>query len=126
MRELKFRVWIGKEYLDDFNLDRISVGSNRSLSVIGYPGVIIEQFTGLVDRHGVEIYEGDMLKAKHDDGQYDTGEVVYGSKGAFCLYLPCVASGIKTPLLNYIHGMMFPEYDFEVIGNIHENGELLK
>ena len=88
--------------------------------------VILMQYTGLKDKKGVEIYEGDIIKAKHDDGRYDTGEVVYGSKGAFCLYLPTVATGIKSPLLNYIHGMMFAESDFEVIGNLYENPELLK
>ena len=132
MREIKFRVWDKSssqmsietislsdwgDYLIDFKDGAVDVAADY---------VVWLQYTGLKDKNGMEIYEGDVIRVKHDDGRYDIGNIVYGSKGAFCLHLPNVGTGIKTPLLNYIHGIMFAEFDFEVIGNIYEHPELLE
>lgn len=144
MREIKFRAWEPdtKKMVDVFGVNpmvqKVYLSHQQLFGTAGddlllsyspdeeYSYVRLMQYTGLKDRNGVEIYEGDIIKAKRDDGLYDIGEVVHGSKGAFCLHLPKVATGIKTPLLNYIHGMMFAEHDFKVIGNIYENPELLE
>ena len=126
-REIKFRVWNpnANKFVAYAGVNEMPLHEAGAIT-LKVPVYEILQYTGLKDKNGVEIYEGDVIRAKHDDGRYDIGNIVYGSKGAFCLHLPNVATGIKTPLLNYIHGIMFAESDFEVIGNIYEHGNLLE
>jgi uncharacterized phage protein (TIGR01671 family) len=72
----------------------------------------IGQYTGLKDKHGEEIYEHDIGKfyGKH------IGKIVYRI-GGFFFEEP---SGRHTPL------QLFNPLDFEIIGNIHDNPELVQ
>ena len=97
-REIKFRAWNkNDETFTYFDL-------NDQVEPMGRP---ITQFTGLKDKNGKEIYEGDLIKA---DWHWE--EPVEVELGPF-----------------WFHEMI--EYgldgkNFEVIGNIYENPELLK
>lgn len=86
-----------------------SVGGGRSLNLID--GVLM-QLTGLKDLNSIEIFEGDILFDKHHNPQI--GVVVF-YEGAFQL----LANNMYYPLIQF-------DGDVEIIGNIHENPELLE
>ena len=70
-------------------------------------------YTGLKDKNGKEIYEGDVVIASRDD---------YTHKGNVVIKWNDEAAGF---MLGYIDNLMSIYYEYEIIGNIHENPELL-
>ena len=121
MREIKFRVWDGKslfeeefgpfsEYtLSDGVLVKKAGDYNNGEGWTEPTKDILEQYTGLKDKNGVEIYEGDI----YTDIEGDT-EVVTYSQGTWSYSYRLLEFGDN------------PSKEYEVIGNIHENKELLK
>ena len=76
--------------------------------------VVVMEFTGLLDKSGKEIYEGDVVKLSE---RYELREVIFeeGTFGWKSLVFPIITPFCTVDLT-----------DTEVIGNIYENPELLK
>ena len=115
MREIKFRAW----HID--NKEMIYQGWNKTYFVtisnlFAYGGSVeFMQYTGLKDKNGKEIYEGDILNI-----------VTYGSEEQ--KYIAKVQFDESRYIVRNKYGYA-PLYDLpphEVIGNIYENPELLK
>lgn len=151
MREIKFR---GKDLLKgEWRYGYLHLpngGDNLMIQVDNYDsfGVIpttIGQNTGLKDKNGKEIYEGDVLHIK----QYENnGYRLFGTDVSFpnCFTLDeCKGKLLResNALVYFTEGCMcvgdmfisalfgdmrysFPLFEFEIIGNIHDNPELIK
>jgi len=113
-REIKFRAWNITQSLMIEDASHLLPLYNEDL-----PGdkVILMQFTGLKDKNGRGIYEGDIVSNGHDTGIIKWDKI-------HCAFR---AYWIATALDDDVSWIPFKGMKYnEVIGNIYENPELLK
>lgn len=133
MREIKFRAWyvprkemVEPDKLESINFEVKTLGvylpiENKGYNKLRLSDFILMQWTGLVDRNGKEIYEGDIakhLEPESEDGPAfeEIGVVEWGDSAGYLH--TCKNDDGETRWLLSTRYM-------EVIGNVHDNPELI-
>lgn len=123
-RIYKFRAWDGKRFINPKEFHIYGDGVISAISLIDSTTLKIMQFTGLLDKNGKKIYEGDLVKYGHcikdwhDKALSGNHQVIFEG-GRFVVH-GGYPKGIRSNEdFNY-----YPQ-NWEVIGNIYENGDLI-
>lgn len=118
----KFRAW------DKNNKEMISwrylLNGHNLRNVFMRPemcGLVLMQSTGLKDKNGVEVFQGDVVV--HEEGEYSYKGIVLKDKYYFYIEGVNINDSFS---FDDISNTFIGETDLEVIGNIYENPELLE
>lgn len=115
MRTIKFRFWTpDKRMIDDHEGWVEDTGINHALACSKEYGYIAMQFTGLTDKNGKEIYEGDICKWPSGH----LSKIIWGDRAGF------KAEGItQSRGVSRAGGIVTTH--IEIIGNIYEHPNLM-
>ena len=128
---IKFRAWdnvtniyrkvLGIKFYPDDTIEDVKVGGFQRKGAITPDKLVIEQFTGLKDVNGNDIYEGDIIASKPNELTFE----------------PLKIGVVKRSKINagWSYRTATDEYNiwtsgkyrtYEIIGNVHANPELLE
>ena len=117
-REIKFRAWDGNKVVDfgdlmckqgHFNAFINTLAERTAANKPNDNKYKLMQYTGLKDKNGVEIYEGDIIRIKNNHGYFIKKSVAWNNGNRWQGFR--VGKGDR---------------EIEVIGNVYENPELLE
>ena len=122
MREIKFRAW-NKSAKVMTSLSRLMHLPQETEGEFTF----LMQYTGLKDKNGVEIYEGDIIKSSHSDDKW-RGEIIWRTHHGTGFWVSDDRMIIKSSYCNPLssnNSVTNDAHMWLVVGNIHENPELL-
>ena len=143
MREIKFRGWVkenqkmvritGFDFDDKYGEWEYEDGENYCIS---QEHIELMQYTGLKDKNGKDIYEGDIIKfswKKHVGLvkfgiAYSTADDLYSVEQSLCYYVEWFVQQREKALTEGLGNEEggTESKDIEIIGNIYETPELLE
>ena len=125
-RPIKFRAWDGEKMLDDVSPSVVPLGVN---ALIRGTTLKVMQFTGLLDKNGKEIFEGDIVEGISFLQTSGASEKVRGIvepievERHFAVNWKMSEDFGKR---SWLKPTLRPENMIEVIGNVWENHNLIK
>jgi len=129
MKELKFRAWdqITKSFYETTLLSGASIISSTVSLGSNHLYETWEQFTGLKDKNGKEIYEGDIIRLWYDGEDQGLQAIEWDETGC-CFTIRWDGFGdYDVTSIGWALGADSGfELEAEVIENVHQNPELLK
>ena len=145
---LRFRAWLKKEQKMDNEIDHISwledelycIGDGITY-MVSAEDLVLMQSTGLKDKNGKEIFEGDILKFNDEWNEYCHEGYVDGSvegvnyvevvKGEACFEFgktrypeSSLFIYMEDEHLSFAELVKDKDFGFEIVGNVYENSEL--
>ena len=111
--------FIARTAFADWNMPRLSEFIEVDPSTVG-------QYTGLKDKNGKKIFEGDIVHILGNQNVADWKSVNYNALIAFLDGGFCAIDGTIEDHAFRRYALARMDFDLEVIGNVHDNPELLK